>query len=99
MNNIFKQNTLNAIFFNLLLIYSKVKTSKYLLFSCAKSYGSAIYYVIGDPKAGEQYILTKYCKCNTFQVTTDLLNSENLKLAIAHLYHELHDIVCNYTIL
>ena len=35
---------------------------------------------------GEQYILTKYCKCNSFQVITDLLNSENLKVAIAQLY-------------
>ena len=33
--------------------------------------------------------VTKYSKCNSFQVTTDLLNSENLKIAIAHLCHEL----------
>ena len=31
----------------------------------------------------------KYCKCNRFQVTTDLLNSENLKVAIAQLCNEL----------
>ena len=26
-------------------------------------------YVIADPKVGEQHILTKYSKCNIFQVT------------------------------
>ena len=30
-----------------------------------------------------------YCKCNSFQATTDLLNSENLKIAIAPLCHEI----------
>ena len=45
--------------------------------------------VIGDPKVGEQHIQTKYSKFNSFQVTTDLLNSENLKIAIAQLCHEL----------
>ena len=29
-------------------------------------------------------------KCNSFQVTTDLLNSDNLKVAITQLCHELH---------
>ena len=31
----------------------------------------------------EQYILTKYSKCNTVQVTRDLINNEYLKIAIA----------------
>ena len=30
-----------------------------------------------------------YCKWNSFKVTIDLLNSENLKVAIAQLCHEL----------
>ena len=47
------------------------------------------YYAIADPKLGEQHISAKYCKCNSFQVTTDLLNSKNLKIAIAQLCHEL----------
>ena len=34
--------------------------------------------------------ITKYCKCNSFQVTTDLLNSDNLKVAITQLCNELH---------
>ena len=40
---------------------------------------------------------TKYSKCNSFKVTSDLLNSENLKVAIAQLWKELH--VCNFTML
>ena len=39
----------------------------------------------------------KYCYCNTFQVATDLLNSENLKVAIAQLSYDLQ--VCNFTML
>ena len=34
--------------------------------------------------------LTNYSKCNSFQVTTDLLNSENLKGTITQLCNELH---------
>ena len=32
---------------------------------------------------------TNYCKCNSFQVIRDLLNSDNLKVAITQLCHEL----------
>ena len=32
---------------------------------------------------------TKYSKCNSFQVISDLLNSDNLKVAITQLCHEL----------
>ena len=52
--------------------------------------GLKFYYVIADPKVGEQHIYTKFSKCNSFQVTTDLLNSENLKIAITQLCNELH---------
>ena len=46
-------------------------------------------YRLADPKVGEQHILTKYSKCNIFQVTADLLNSNNLKVAITQICHEL----------
>ena len=42
-------------------------------------------------------IQTKYCECNSFQVTTDLLNTEKLQIAIAELCHDLQ--VCNFTML
>ena len=47
--------------------------------------GLQFYHVIADPKVTEYHIYAKYCKCNSFQVTTNLLNSENLKKAIAQL--------------
>ena len=40
---------------------------------------------------------TKYSKCNSFQVTTHLLNSENLKIATVQLCNELQ--VCNFSML
>ena len=59
--------------------------------------GLQIHYIKADPKVGEQHIYRKYLKCNIFQVTTDLLNSENLRIAITQVCHELH--VCNFTML
>ena len=41
--------------------------------------------------------LMKFSWCNSFQVRIDLLNSENLKVAFAHLCNELQ--VCNFTML
>ena len=55
------------------------------------------YYVIAEPKVGERHIERKYSKSNSFQVTTDLLNSENLKIAITQLCNEIQ--VCNYYII
>ena len=40
---------------------------------------------------------TNYSKCNSFHATTDLLNSDNLKVAIAQLCNELQ--VWNFTML
>ena len=55
------------------------------------------YYVIADPKVAEQHVYTNFCKCNSFQVITNLLNSDNLKIAIAHLLNKLH--FCKFTLL
>ena len=53
--------------------------------------GKAIVHWIGcikaDPRA-EKHIYTNFCKCNSFPITTDLLNSENLKVAITQLCNE-----------
>ena len=48
-----------------------------------------LHYVIADSEIGEQHIETKYSKCNTFEVISNLLNSDNLKVAITQLCHEL----------
>ena len=59
--------------------------------------GLKFYYVIADPKVAELHIYTKFSKCNSFQVISDLLNSDNLKVAITQLCHELQ--VWNFTML
>ena len=33
--------------------------------------GLKFYYVIADPKLAEQHICTKFCKCNSFEATSD----------------------------
>ena len=41
---------------------------------------------------------TNYSKCNSFQVTTDVLNSDNLKVDIARLCHEATGLQFHYVI-
>ena len=44
-----------------------------------------ICHLIVEDKVAEQYILGKYCNCNSLGVTIDLLNSKNFKVAITQL--------------
>ena len=44
-----------------------------------------MYHVIVKDKVVLQHILGKYCNCNSFGVTMDLLNSKNFKVAITQL--------------
>ena len=44
--------------------------------------GLQFYNVIADPKVQEKIYKTKYSKCNSFKDTSNLLNSDNLKVAI-----------------
>ena len=55
--------------------------------------GLQLYYVIVDPKVDGYHVSRKFSKCNSFQVITNLLNSENLKIANALLCNEL--LVCS----
>ena len=55
------------------------------------------YYVTAGPTVDEKYISTNGSKCNRFQIKSDLLNSESLKVAIAQLCNELQ--VCNLTVI
>ena len=45
----------------------------------------SMYYLIDKDKVAEQHILRKYCNCNGFGVTMDLLSSKNVKVAITQL--------------
>ena len=42
---------------------------------CNDVTGLQVHYIIACPKVAEYHINTKFSKCNSFQVTTDLLNS------------------------
>ena len=44
-----------------------------------------MYHLIAKEKVAEQHILGKYCNCNSFGLTMDLLNSKNFKVAITQL--------------
>ena len=44
-----------------------------------------ICHLIVKYKVGEQHILGKYCSCNNFGVTMDLLTSQNFKVTITQL--------------
>ena len=46
-----------------------------------------MYHLIVKDKVAEQYILGKYCNCNSFGVTKALLDSKNFKVAITQLYN------------
>ena len=67
---------------------------KKVFLSYAMRCRSAILLCYADPKVD---VNKKYSKCNSFQATSDLLNSEYLKVAIAQLYNKLQ--VCNFTTL
>ena len=44
-----------------------------------------MYHLVAKDKVAEQHIFRKYCNCNSFGVTMDLLNSKNIKVAITKL--------------
>ena len=44
-------------------------------------------HLMAKDKVDEQYILGKYCNCNSFGVIMDLLNSKNFKVAISQLFN------------
>ena len=44
-----------------------------------------MYHVIVRDKVAKQHILEKYCNCNSYGVTMDLLNRKNFKVAITQL--------------
>ena len=49
----------------------------------------SMYHLIEKDKVAEQHILRKYCNCNSFGVTMDLLNSKNVEVAITQLSNAL----------
>ena len=66
-------NTLNAIVFELQVIYSSENLKIAIAQLCNEVQGLQYCYVIAEPKVGECHISKKFTKCNRFQVTSDLL--------------------------
>ena len=78
MNNIFQQNAINAIVFKLQVtdsLWKVLKSQKVAITQLAIGIDSQVtHQVVAMEKVGEQHILIKCYKCNTFQVISDLLH-------------------------
>ena len=89
MNNIFQKNSLTLILLKIFDIYlcryfaSNKEIAITHLWHAIEP--QTICHLIVKDKVAEQHILGKYCNCNSFGVTMDLLNSHNFKVAITQL--------------
>ena len=87
MNNIFEKNSLTLIFLKIFDIYlgqyfaTNNKIAVTHLWHTIEP--QTICHVTVKDKVAEQHILGKYCNCNSFEVTMDLLNSHNFKVPVA----------------
>ena len=93
VKNIFKENTVNTIFLKLQLIYSTVRISRVAIAQLCNDLQVCNFILSLTQKYLYNTFKGKKCKCNSFVFTTDLLNSENLKVDIAQLCNQLQ--VCN----
>ena len=93
MNNIFEKICLTLILFKIFDIYfchyfaTNKKIAITQLWHAMEP--QTICHLIVKDKVAEQYILGKYCNCNSFGATKALLDSKNLKVAITHLFNML----------
>ena len=89
MNNIFENISLTLILlkiFDIYLCHYFVPNKKIAITQLWHAIeGQTICHLIVKDKVAEQHILGKYSNCNSFGVTMDLLNSQNLKVAITQL--------------
>ena len=80
MNNIFEKNSLILILLKIFDIYlcHYFATNKKIpithLWHAIEP--QTMYHLIAKEKVAEQYIVGKYCNCNSFGVTMDLLKSQ-----------------------
>ena len=89
MNNIFEKNSLILILlkiFNICLCHYFATNNKIAITHLWNAIEpQTVYHLIAKENVTEQYIVGKYCNCNSFGVTMDLLNSHNFKVAITQL--------------
>ena len=89
MNDIFEKNSVTLILLKIFDIYlchyfaTNKKIAITHLWHAIKPQTTC--QLIAKDKVGEQHILRKYCNCNSFGVTMDLLNSQNFKVASTQL--------------
>ena len=89
MNNVCQKSSLTLILLKIFDIYlchcfarnKKIATTH--LWHAMEP--QSMYHLIDKDKVAEQHISRKYCNCNSFRVTMDLLNSKNVKVAITQL--------------
>ena len=100
MDNIFEKNSLTLILLKIFDIYlchdfatnNKIAITR--LWHAIEP--QTMYHLIAKDKVAEQHILGKYSNCNSFQVTTDLLNKESLKIAITQLCYDIQSAISLY---
>ena len=89
MNNIFEKNSLILILLKIFDIYIRHYFASNKEIAITHLWHAiepqTICNLIVKDKVAEQHILGKYCTCNSFGVTMDLLNSHNFKVAITQL--------------
>ena len=99
MNNIFKKNSLTLILLKIFDIFLCLYLATYKKIAITHLWHAiepqTTCQLIVKDKVAEQHILGKYCNCNSFGVTMDLLNSHNFKVAITQLCNVQQ--VCNFT--
>ena len=101
MNNIFEKISLILILlkiFHIYLCYYFATNNKIAITHLwhAMELQTKFHLIVQD-KVAEQHILGKYCNCNSFGVTMDLLNSQNFKVAITRLskVHRSDTLLCD----
>ena len=89
MNNIFEKNSLTLTLLKIFDIYLCLYFATYKKIAITHLWYAiepqTIRHLIVKGKVGQQHILGKYSNRNSFGVTTDLLNSQNFKVAITQL--------------
>ena len=87
MNNIFEKNSLALTLLKIFDIYLCLYFATYKKIDLTQLWHAiepqTIYHLIVNDKVAEQHILGKYSNCNSFGVTMDVFNSQELLLSYA----------------
>ena len=91
MNNIFENISLTLILLKIFEIYLHYYFATNKIIAITHLWHATepqtICHLLVKDKVAEQHILGKYSNCNSFEITMDLLNSQNFKVAITQLFN------------